>query len=112
MRQWVEIFVPPPSFGPEQWPFDALVGIVVPVMTETEVKELPSEEWLGPELAEPSYVISLCELVVSIGSIKQDRAVWFWQSVMDADQLRHIRFGHSVCRLVNSPSLERSTSSM
>ncbi len=112
MRQWVEIFVPPPSFGPEQWPFDALVGIVVPVMTETEVKELPLEEWLGPELAEPSYVVWLPDVVVSLQAVKQNRAAWFWQAVMDAKQLRRIRFGHSVCRLVNSPSLERSTSSM
>lgn len=112
MRQWVEIFVPPPSFGSEQWPFDDLVGVVVPIMTEAEVGQLPAEEWFGPELDELSYVVSLCEMVVSLQVAKRDRSVWFWQAVMDADQLRHIRFGHSVCRLVNGPSLERSTSSM
>ncbi len=112
MRQWIEIFGPPPGFGPEQWPFDDLVGVVVPIMAEAEVGQLPAEEWFGPELAEPSYVVWLLDVVVSLQAVKQNRAAWFWQAVMDADQLRHIRFGHSVCRLVNGPSLERSTSSM
>ena len=111
-RQWIEVMVAPKSFGPQEWPFDDLVGAIMPVLTEAEVGPLPAGTWAGPELDEQGFVVSLCNVVVSLQALGQDRAVGFWQAMIDADQGRYVRFERSVCELVDAPSLERTSQAL
>lgn len=111
-RQWIEIVSVPKSFGPQEWPFDDLVGTVMPVLTESEVGQLPVLTWIGPELDEQGYVVSLCDVVVSLQALGQDRAAGFWQAMIDADQGLYVRFERSVCRFVDAPSLERTSQAL
>lgn len=95
--------VVPKSFGPQEWPFDDLVGAIMPVLTEAEVGQLPAGTWAGPELDEQGYVVSLCDVVVSLQALGKSRAVGFWQAVIDADQAQYVRFERSACKFVDGP---------
>ncbi len=105
MKRWIEVRRAPKGFGLQQWPFDAFVNVAMPILSEEEIAQIAAEIWLGPEITGPKYVVRLCEAIVSLQAANQDRAVGFWQAVIDAQQLLYICFEGDVCALVAGPDL-------
>ncbi len=107
MRRWIEIEVAPRGFGIQQWIFPAFVGVVMPVLSEAEVSQLSAGMWIGPELDEQGFVVSICEVIVSLRA-ERASAADFWQAASDAGQAQYVRFERSVCKLVAGPSIEQT----